>query len=132
MQLQATAFICHQLAAMIGAGIEPAEAFSVLADVERNRVLRSELRAAAADLREGVSVSEAFARRPHLASPSVVVLLQGGEEAQLLPQMLHKVGEMLSQQAEAQAALRAAYRRDALMIAALVAVIFVGRSGSRR
>ena len=81
----------RQLSAMLGSKVPPAEAIYALGQKTTNRSFQEVIYKLASDIREGLSLSKAFARYPHVFSPFYIGMIKSGELTGNVPEVLKKI-----------------------------------------
>lgn len=85
----------RELAIMIESNVPPAKALEALGDQTNNKTFKEKIFKIAADIREGVSLSKAFARYPKIFSTFFVNMIRSGELSGTLPDVLRKIADHL-------------------------------------
>lgn len=81
----------RQLSAMLGSKVPPAEALYALGQKTTNRSFQEVIYKLASDIREGLSLSKAFAKYPRVFSPFYVGMVKSGELTGNVPEVLKKI-----------------------------------------
>ena len=81
----------RQLSAMLGSKVPPAEALYALGQKTTNRSFQEVIYKLASDIREGLSLSKAFAKYPRVFSPFYVGMIKSGELTGNVPEVLKKI-----------------------------------------
>ncbi len=85
----------RELAIMIESNVPPAKALEALGDQTSNKAFKEKIFKIAADIREGVPLSKAFARYPKIFSTFFVNMIRSGEISGTLPDVLRKIADHL-------------------------------------
>lgn len=85
----------RELAIMIESNVPPAKALEALGEQTSNKAFKEKIFKIAADIREGTSLSKAFARYPKIFSLFFVNMIKSGELSGTLPDVLRKVADHL-------------------------------------
>lgn len=97
MKLKELSFFCHQMSAMIQAGIPVTRAIEICGQTaeENTRMLLGQLEA---HIRGGCTLSEAMKEMDHVFPELMVRVTEAGEKSGRLPQLLEKLGERCSRE----------------------------------
>ncbi|MDD3032575.1 MAG: type II secretion system F family protein [Candidatus Pacebacteria bacterium] len=85
----------RELAIMIESNVPPAKALEALADQTSNKAFKEKILKIAADIREGITMSKAFAKYPKVFSSFYANMIKSGEVSGTLPEVLKKVADHL-------------------------------------
>ncbi len=118
-----TARMARTLAIMVGSGVPLLGAMEAAAGVLSNRVLRGALEAAAAEVREGVSLHRALARGGHFP-PVLVQMVASGEASGRLGEMLEKAALTQERELEGRVAVLVGIL-EPLMILVMGAIVLL-------
>ncbi len=99
-----TARMARTLAIMAGSGVPLLSAMRAAEGVVTNLVLREDLRVAAEDVAEGISISRALGRSGHFP-PLLVQMVASGESSGQLDRMLDKAASAMERELEARIAV---------------------------
>ncbi len=99
-----TSRMARTLAIMVGSGVPLLESMRASSEVVSNLVLRQSLQQAAAEVREGVSLSRAIGRSGYFP-PLFTQMVASGEQSGNLEQMLDKSANALEREIEARIAV---------------------------
>lgn len=81
----------RQLSAMLGSKVPPAEAIYALGQKTTNKSFQEVIYKLASDIREGLSLSKAFAKHPKVFSSFYVGMIKSGEVTGNVPEVLKKI-----------------------------------------
>ncbi|MDD4358473.1 MAG: type II secretion system F family protein [Candidatus Pacebacteria bacterium] len=85
----------RELAIMMESNVPPAKALEALGEQTSNKSFKEKIFRISADIREGVTLSKAFARYPKIFSTFYVNMIRSGEISGTLPDVLRKVADHL-------------------------------------
>jgi len=88
----------RQIATMLDSKIQPAEAFSALAQKTRNPAFQEIIYKISDSIRGGLSLSKAFSRYPKIFSTFYIGMIKAGEVSGNLSQVLRKLSKHLQQE----------------------------------
>lgn len=115
-----------QLILLVKASLPLVQSIESLSLQEKNLPFRTVLYALAADLKRGLPPSQAFAKHPQAFDQVYLSLLSAGEASAKVPQMLARIEEYLSFQAELKQKVRTAIMYPAvLLVVSSVVILFL-------
>jgi type II secretory pathway component PulF len=112
------AIFCKQFGQQLDSGMVPIEAIENILEESENKNFRQALSIIVRDLQKGMTVSEAFTRHPGVFDPVFLALVQSGEEAGKLPDMM----EVLYRRAESAGKLQRTLKQAMIYPAILILV----------
>lgn len=115
----------RQLSTMISAGLTLAEALSLLSKQMGNKKLKSIMSEVLREIEGGSSLAKALSNYPNVFSNIYVSLIQAGEQAGVLDEILNRLAENLEREREFRSKTRGALIYPAIIVVAMVGVIFI-------
>jgi len=85
----------RELAIMIESNVPPAKALEALGNQTSNKSFKEKIFKISADIREGITMSKAFAKYPKIFSSFYANMIRSGEISGTLPEVLKKVADHL-------------------------------------
>lgn len=123
---QTIVLFTRQLAALVRAGLPLAQSLESLVWQERNQKFRAVIEVIKSDIEKGGSFSEALARYPKLFSPLYVGMIEAGEAAGILGDVLERLARVSLQELEVRTKLQAAFTYPIILLSvALLVVLFL-------
>ena len=116
---------CFHLSQLLKAGVNIIEALTDLRDTVDNPGLRQVVASLVEDIGGGLKLSEAMANHGYCFDTVFVALVRAGEQSGMLTQVLDELSENLKWQDEIASQTRRAMTYPAVVLAVIVAVIFV-------
>ena len=114
----------RQLSTMIHSGIPIITAFTVLMEETDNEVFKEVLEQIRSDIQEGVSLSSALSKHPHIFSKLYVSIVSAGETGGVFDVVLRRLAELLEHEAEIQANVKSAMRYPITVVIAITIAFF--------
>ncbi|MCS6859005.1 MAG: type II secretion system F family protein [Abditibacteriales bacterium] len=117
----------QQLSTMVGAGMDLAEAFMILAAQTENDRLRQVLGEISREIQSGTALSRAMERYPHIFPELSVALVKAGEVGGILEETLLTAAQNLERELELREKVKAAfvYPIIVLVVAAIVIAVML-------
>ncbi len=115
----------RQLSTMIHSGIPIITAMTALMEETDNESFKEVLARIRGDIQEGISLSEALSRHPHVFSKLYVNTVAAGEVGGVLDVILRRLSELLQHEAEIQAGVKSALRYPITVVIVLTIAFFV-------
>jgi len=125
VSLEEKIILMNQIEMGISVGIPILQMLHFLQADLRNRRLRNALVQITADITEGGTLHEAFAKHPDIFDPAAVGLIKTGEVSGKLDETLSRITKLLEQQAETKAKVKSAVFYPKIVVGTLVVVVFV-------
>ncbi|HXZ50278.1 MAG TPA: type II secretion system F family protein [Usitatibacter sp.] len=116
---------CFHLSQLLNAGVNIIEALTDLRDTVDNPGFRQVIASLLEDIEGGLKLSEAMANHPYCFDTVFVALVRAGEQSGQLTEVLDKLSENLKWQDEIAAQARKALVYPTIVLAVIIAVIFV-------
>ncbi len=110
------AIFCKQFGQQLDSGMVPIEAIENILEESENKNFRQALSIIMKDLQKGMTVSEAFSRHPGVFDPVFLALVQSGEEAGKLPEMMEVLYRRCESAGKLQSTLKQAMIYPAILI----------------
>lgn len=114
------AIFCRQFAIMISSGMSVVDAMNLVSEQMRDARLKKGLQAARKEVLAGSGLGEAMATEPNAFPPMVVQMVEAGEAAGALYEMMERLAIYYEQEAETRAKVK-----EALMYPTLVSIVAV-------
>lgn len=121
--LKEVALFTGQLAIMVRAALPLVEALEMLAAQETDLTFRAVIRDVSRRVREGLAMSAAMSRFPHVFDEVYISLLSAGEAGGKMPEMLDRIAAHLRFRFELTEKVRSALLYPSIVIATSVAVV---------
>lgn len=109
--------MCHQLAAMMQAGIPLMKSLSILTQQNENKLLAKTLRKVMERLEEGSSLAEALASHRRVFPALFVYMVQAGEASGTLEQVLRRLAATMQKEYELAAKVKSALLYPVIVLA---------------
>lgn len=106
----------RQLATLVDAGINLAQALRLMAEQVENKSLKTVVAAMHQDIEEGTSFSQALARHPAIFSELFVNMVRAGEASGTLPEVLNRLAAYLEKTAALTRKIRSSLIYPAVVI----------------
>jgi len=116
---------CFHLSQLLKAGVNIIEALTDLRDTVDNAGFRQVIASVVEDIEGGLKFSEAMANHPYCFDTVFVALVRAGEQSGQLTEVLDELSENLKWQDEIASQARRALVYPSIVLAVIVAVIFV-------
>jgi type IV pilus assembly protein PilC len=113
----------RQLSTLVHSGLPLAQALESLAWQERNQKFRIVIETLKGEIEKGKSVTEAFARYPALFSNMYLGMIQAGEAAGILDEVLDRLSKLGLQELEIRTKLQAAFTYPIILVLVALAVM---------
>ena len=113
----------RQLATLVGAGMPLVECFGSLAIQTENPALADVIRQLRVDVLSGVSLAEALNRQPKVFNPLFRALVNAGEAAGRLEEVLEDIADQFEKEAELNEKIRSAFVYPILLIITAIGVV---------
>ncbi|NDG84652.1 MAG: type II secretion system F family protein [Proteobacteria bacterium] len=123
--LEEKIILMNQIEMGISVGIPILQMMHFLQADLRNRRLRDALVQITADITEGGTLHEAFAKHPDIFDSASVGLIQTGEVSGKLDETLSRITKLLEQQSETKAKVKSAIFYPKIVVGTLVVVVLV-------
>jgi type IV pilus assembly protein PilC len=114
-----------QLATMLRAGVPILRIFQVLESQTENLKLRRIISTIIQDIQEGSSLHKAFSRHPRVFSPLYCSMVEAGETAGSLPEVLERLIYIIQHEFKIRNDIKSAMTYPALVVVALSIAFFV-------
>lgn len=124
VSLYAVAVFTRQLATLLDAGIPMLRAVQGLSEQELDYRLTAAVTTVHKDLKEGLPLSRALARQPHVFSPIYVSMVRAGEMSGAMDEMLERLAALLEREFKLRKKVQAATSYPIMIFA--IAVIITG------
>lgn len=115
----------RQFSALINAGVAMMRALTLLSDQSENQKLRMILNQIKADVEQGTSLSDAFARHPDTFDTLYVSMIRAGESGGVLDEVLNRVAKFLEDKARLVHQVKSAMTYPAIVTILALIIFFV-------
>lgn len=119
------AVFTQQFSDLLGSGLTLINALGVLSDQIENKTLKAALQDVIAQVKDGASLSAAFAKHPRLFSDFFVSMISAGEVGGVLEKILKRLSEHYEKEDDVKAKIQAAMAYPTLVLAVGVMTVFV-------
>jgi len=114
-----------QLSTLINAGIPLLPGLNALAEQTENKRMKETINTIRNDIKEGSSLSDALGKHPRVFSPLYVGMIQAGETAGTLDEILDRLATITEHEKDTRARIKAATRYPKMVITAISAAFIV-------
>jgi type IV pilus assembly protein PilC len=115
----------RQYSSLINAGVAMMRALTILADQSENYKLRQILTQVKADVEQGTSLSDAFAKHPDTFDILYVSMIKAGETGGVLDEVLNRIAKFLEDRARLISQVKSALTYPAVVTVLAVIIFFV-------
>ncbi|MDB5093008.1 MAG: Type secretion system domain protein [Candidatus Eremiobacteraeota bacterium] len=112
----------RSFATLLRAGVPLRRALDVTIARASDRALAEALRSILADIERGISLSDAFGRRPRVFPPLYVAMIRAGEAGGILDEVLERLATLLEREADLRKKVRAALAYPVIVVTAAAAL----------
>ncbi|MDD4879627.1 MAG: type II secretion system F family protein [Candidatus Omnitrophica bacterium] len=119
------AVFTQQFSDLLGSGLTLINALGILSDQLENRSLKSALQDVMIQVKDGASLSSAFARHPRIFSDFFVSMISAGEVGGVLEKILKRLSEHYEKEEDVKTKIQAAMAYPALVLSVGVLTVFV-------
>lgn len=118
--------LSRQLASLLKSGVPILKAVDIISEQSENIRLKNMLNTIHDSIKEGATLSSAFAKFPNAFSPLYIALIRAGEDSGALPEVLLRIADYRAKQEEMLSRFRTALAYPILMaIVGLATVVFM-------
>lgn len=122
--LKDIAVMSRQLATMVAAGLSLLRALRILGQQSENTQLKAAVQQAAADVEQGFSLSDSFAKHPQIFPPLLISMTRAGETGGFLDRALDTIATNFEKESKLRAQIKSAMTYPVVvLIISLIAVI---------
>jgi len=114
----------RQLSALFSAGIPLLSSLNTLAEQTENKRMKETINTIKNDIKGGSSLSDALRKHPKVFSPLYVGMIQAGETASTLDEILARLATITEHEKDTRARIRAAIRYPKIVVTA-ISVAFI-------
>lgn len=120
---QERAAFARQLATLVGGGLEPATALTLLATQTRLERAARAARAMAHHVRSGRTLADALARHPELCTPLQTAIVRAGETGPFRDRALHDAADLVQSEAGLRARIDATLAYPTVVLTVVLSII---------
>ncbi|KKU81903.1 MAG: Type II secretion system protein [Parcubacteria group bacterium GW2011_GWA1_47_8] len=113
---------CHNLSAMMGAGLSLSRALLILERQTKNQKFKDVLHSLSEDISKGNTMSSGMAKAPAIFSPLFVSMVRAGEESGSLSQSLKIVGDQVEKSNTLKKKIKGAMIYPTVVLSAMVII----------
>ncbi len=125
VKLKDMVIFSRQFSSMIGSGVPMLRTLTIIAEQAENRKLREVLFDVKAQVEQGASLSDAFARHPDTFDRLWVAMVKAGETGGILDEVMKKVAEFAEQRQKLNDKVKSAMAYPTVALAVAVIVFWV-------
>jgi type IV pilus assembly protein PilC len=115
----------RQYSSLINAGVAMMRALTILADQSENYKLRQILTQVKADVEQGTSLSDAFAKHPDTFDILYVAMIRAGETGGVLDEVLNRIAKFLEDRARLLGQVKSALTYPGVVTLLAIVIFFV-------
>lgn len=119
------AVFTQQFSDLLGSGLTLINALGVLSDQLENKALKSALQDVMVQVKDGASLSGAFAKHPKIFSGFFVSMISAGEVGGVLEKILKRLSEHYEKEEDVKAKIQAAMAYPSLVLSVGILTVFV-------
>jgi type II secretion system protein F len=119
------AVFTQQFSDLLGSGLTLINALGVLSDQIENKALKSALQDVIVQVKDGASLSGAFAKHPKIFSDFFVSMISAGEVGGVLEKILKRLSDHYEKEEDVKSKIQAAMAYPALVLSVGVLTVFV-------
>lgn len=113
----------RQLSTLIVAGTPIVTSIMSIREQTKNKLMIETLNQIIADLKEGINLSDSFAKHPRVFSPYFVSMVRVGETGGILEKVLERVVQLFTQEIEIRSRIKSAVSYPIILIIVAVSIV---------
>lgn len=114
----------RQLRTLFGAGVSLLAGLDVMAEQTENKRMKAVIDGVRGDVEAGSTLSDALSKHPRVFSPLYISMIQAGEAAGTLEEILHRLASVTEYEKDTRARIKAATRYPK-MVVIVISVAFI-------